>query len=265
MGRSGTDVAREASDLVLLDDDFATIVSAVEQGKATFANIRRFLTYHLTDNVAELTPFAVWALSGRNIPLALTVLAVLALDIGTDTLSAVALGAEAPESGSLRQPPARGRLLDRTVAVRAFGILGPTEAIVEMGAFFAVFVAAGWRPGDSFEETGVVLAASGAAFLAVVVGQTANAFVCRSSSLRPGQLGWATNRLLVAAVAIEGVIALSCLLVPGIASQLDQEFPTTAGLAVALIAAPAILTVDAVYKMARARREPGKPVRASPT
>ena len=69
MGRSGTDVAREAADLVLLDDDFATIVAAIEQGRATFANIRRFLTYHLTDNVAELTPFVVWALSGGRVPL----------------------------------------------------------------------------------------------------------------------------------------------------------------------------------------------------
>ena len=77
MGRSGTDVAREAADLVLLDDDFATIVAAVEQGRATFANIRRFLTYHLTDNVAELTPFVVWALSGGRFPLALGVLQIL--------------------------------------------------------------------------------------------------------------------------------------------------------------------------------------------
>ena len=66
MGGSGTDVAREAADLVLLDDDFATIVTAIEQGRATFANIRRFLTYHLTDNVAELTPFVVWALERRH-------------------------------------------------------------------------------------------------------------------------------------------------------------------------------------------------------
>ena len=63
MGLSGTDVAREAADLVLLDDDFATIVAAIEQGRATFSNVHRFLTYHLTDNVAELTPFVVWALS----------------------------------------------------------------------------------------------------------------------------------------------------------------------------------------------------------
>ncbi len=99
MGASGTDVAREAADLVLLDDNFSTIVAAVAQGRTTFASIRRFLTYHLTDNVAELTPFVLWALSGGRFPLALGVLQVLALDIGTDTLSAVALGAEPPPVG----------------------------------------------------------------------------------------------------------------------------------------------------------------------
>lgn len=83
MGKSGTDVAREAADLVLLDDNFATIVAAVRQGRATCANTRRFLTYHLTDNVAELAPFVIWALSGGRFPLALSVLQVLSLDVGT--------------------------------------------------------------------------------------------------------------------------------------------------------------------------------------
>ena len=96
MGASGSDVAREAADLVLLDDHFATIVAAVELGRATFSNVRRFLTYHLTDNVAELAPFAVWALTGGSFPLAIGVLQVLALDIGTDMLPALALGAEPP-------------------------------------------------------------------------------------------------------------------------------------------------------------------------
>ena len=70
MGATGTDVAREAADLVLLDDDFAHIVEAVEEGRAAFDNIRRFLTYHLTDNVAELAPFVLWALSRRRDPAA---------------------------------------------------------------------------------------------------------------------------------------------------------------------------------------------------
>lgn len=91
MGRSGTDVAREAADLVLLDDNFATIVAAVKQGRVTFSNARRFLTYHLTDNVAEVAPFVIWALSGGTFPLALSVLQVLSLDIGTDILPALTL------------------------------------------------------------------------------------------------------------------------------------------------------------------------------
>ena len=135
MGASGSDVAREAADLVLLDDNFATIVAAVEQGRATFANARRFLTYHLTDNVAELTPFVIWALSGGQFPLAIGVLQILALDIGTDTLSAVALGGEPAGAHVMTQPPSSGRLLNRTVATRAFGVLGPTEALFEMTAF----------------------------------------------------------------------------------------------------------------------------------
>lgn len=108
MGRSGTDVAREAADLVLLDDDLATIVAAISQGRAVFINARRFLTYHFTDNVAELTPFLVWALSGSNIPLALGVLQILALNLGTDTLSATALGAEPARPPFRRAGPSAG-------------------------------------------------------------------------------------------------------------------------------------------------------------
>ncbi len=147
MGRSGTDVAREAADLVLLDDAFASIVAGVEQGRATFVNMRRFLTYHLTDNVAELTPFLVWALSGGNFPLALGVMQILALDLGTDTLSAVALGAEPPARHLLDGPPVRGRLMNRTVLRRAFGLLGPLEAGMSMVAFVVSLVAVGLAAG----------------------------------------------------------------------------------------------------------------------
>ena len=92
MGRSDTEVAREAADLVLLDDDFATIVVAITYGRATFANIHRSLTYHLTDNVAELAPFVLWGLSGGGVPLAIGVLQILALDIGTDLLPPLGWG-----------------------------------------------------------------------------------------------------------------------------------------------------------------------------
>jgi magnesium-transporting ATPase (P-type) len=253
MGRSGTDVAREAADLVLLDDHFASIVAGVEQGRATFANIRRFLTYHLTDNVAELTPFVVWALSGGRFPLALGVLQILALDLGTDTFSAVALGAEPPAHHLLDDPPVSGRLLNGTVARRAFGVLGPTEAACSMAAFLVSLVAAGWRPGDSFPTGDTLFAASGAAFITVVLAQSANAFACRSASRWPGALGWFTNRLLLVGVGFGLACSLAVLLIEPVADELGQANPPLAGWLIAVASAGVLLAVDVVDKRWRVR------------
>jgi magnesium-transporting ATPase (P-type) len=254
MGRSGTDVAREAADLVLLDDHFASIVAGIEQGRATFANIRRFLTYHLTDNVAELTPFIVWAVSGGQFPLAIGVLQILALDLGTDTLSAVALGAEPPARHLLEDPPISGRLLNATVARRAFGVLGPTIAVGAMAAFVLSFVAAGWTPGDPFPTGHALYAASGAAFMTIVIAQTANAFACRSSTRWPGALGWTTNRLLIPAASIELAFSLAVLLVAPIADELGHTNPPLVGWLVALASAGALIAVDAADKHWRRTR-----------
>jgi magnesium-transporting ATPase (P-type) len=250
MGRSGTDVAREAADLVLLDDDFATIVAAIEQGRSTFSNIRRFLTYHLTDNVAELTPFVAWALSGGRFPLAIGVLQILALDIGTDVLPSLALGAEPPARGVLERPPIRHHLLDRRLFTRVFAVLGPVEAAVELAAFVTVFVAAGWRPGDAFPHGATLLAASGAAFTAVVLGQAANAFACRSTVRPPWRIGWTTNRLLLGAVVAALAMLAGFLYLTPLADVLDQAPPSLAGFGVALLAIPAVLAADALHKAA---------------
>lgn len=256
MGQSGTDVAREAADLVLLDDRFSSIVAGIEQGRATYANIRRFLTYHLTDNVAEVMPFLVWGLSGGSFPLALGVLQIIALDIGTDTLSAVALGAEPPSRNVLRGPPNSGRLLNRTVLLRAFGLLGPTIAVMTMAAFIATFLGSGWRVGEPFPSGSILLAASGAAFMAVVLGQMANAFACRSSTRTPWSLGWTTNRLLLPAVLGGFTFAMVTILVPVVATLLTQAPPTPLGWGLAVLGIPVLWTVDAIYK-ARRRRHAG--------
>ncbi|AXJ09648.1 cation-transporting P-type ATPase [Arthrobacter sp. PM3] len=254
MGLSGTDVAREAADLVLLDDDFATIIAAVEQGRATYANIRRFLTYHLTDNVAELTPFVIWALSGGHFPLALGVLQILALDIGTDLLPALALGSEAPSKGTLKRPPERRHLMDRALMFRVFGLLGPVEAVMEMTAYTVVLLGAGWRPGAELPVADVLMAASGAAFTTVVLAQLANAFACRSATVPPWRLGWFTNRLLVWAVLAELGLLCVFLFVGPVAALLGHAPPTPGGLAVAMAAVPAVLLADWLYKIVRHRR-----------
>ncbi len=250
MGASGSDVAREASDLVLLDDDFATIVATVEQGRGTFLNVRRFLTYHLSDNVAELFPLVLWALSGGAFPLALGVLQILALDLATDTLSAVALGGEQPHGRVMRRPPVSGRLLNQTVARRAFGLLGPTEALLALAAFLAVLVAGGWT-WWSVPAPALLAQASGAYFITVVTAQSANAFACRSSTLTPWALGWTTNRLLLISVVVEFVFALALLVLPPIADFLGQASPPLWGWSIALAAPAVLLLVDAVDKKLR--------------
>jgi magnesium-transporting ATPase (P-type) len=260
MGRSGTDVARQAADLVLLDDHFATIVIAVRQGRTTFANIRRFLTYHLTDNVAELTPFLVFSLTAGSVPLAIGVLQVLSLDIATDLLPALALGAEPSSPRVLAGPPPRRRLIDGPLLRRALLLLGPVEATVAMAAFLVVLVSGGWSYGAPVDAT-TLATASGAAFTAVVLGQMANAFACRSSTRPAWRLGWRSNPLLVWAVGIELLILVAMLVVPPVAAMLGHRPPTLIGWAVAVGAVPAVLVVDALAK----RVSTGRRTRAGTT
>jgi magnesium-transporting ATPase (P-type) len=250
MGASGTDVAREAADLVLLDDHFGSIVAAVELGRATFANIRRFLTYHLTDNVAELVPFVVWALSGGSIPLAVTVLQVLALDIGTDLLPALALGAERPNPRTMLGPMRLGSLIDRGVLRRAFGVLGPTEALVSMAAFVITLRLGGWSIGAD-PGPRLLATASGTTFAAIVLGQLANAFACRSESRWVGVTGITGNRLLQLAVAVETVMLVVFLVVPPLPELLGATLPDATGWLLALIAIPAVWATDAADKWRR--------------
>jgi magnesium-transporting ATPase (P-type) len=204
--------------------------------------------------VAELTPFVVWALSGGRFPLALGVLQILCLDIGTDILPAVALGAEPSSPRALAQPPPGRHLVDRYLLLRALVVLGVTESIVEMVTFLAALSVAGWRPGLPFPSGAALLSASGAAFTAVVAGQMANAFACRSASLRPGQLGWFSNRYLVLAVLVEAAMLAGFLYIRPLRDLLGQAPPSDVGYGVALLAIPAVLAADAIHKRYRRRK-----------
>jgi magnesium-transporting ATPase (P-type) len=226
----------------------------VRQGRATFANIRRFLTYHLTDNVAELAPFVVFSATGGGIPLALGVLQVLAIDIATDLLPALALGAEPPTPRVLDGPPPRRRLVDGRLLRRALAVLGPVEATVAMTAFLVVLVNGGWSYGETV-RAGTLAAASGTAFAAVVLGQMANAFACRSGTRPAWRLDWRGNRLLLWAVGVELGVLAAMLFVPPLADLLGMGPPPLLGLLLAAAAVPAVLAVDGLHKgVAAARR-----------
>jgi sodium/potassium-transporting ATPase subunit alpha len=204
MGLSGTDVAREAADLVLLDDNFATIVNAVEEGRAVYANVRKFLTYILTSNVPELVPYLAFVL--LRVPLALTILQILAVDLGTDMLPALALGAEPPAPGTMAQPPRRRseRLADARLLLRAYLFLGAIEAAGAMAAFFAALHRGGWEPGRPIAAgDSLYLRATTACLTTLVVMQVANVLLCRSETAPFWSRDVRRNPLLAVAIAVE--------------------------------------------------------------
>jgi hypothetical protein len=127
-----------------------------------------------------------------------------------------------------------------------------TESLVEMITFLTALPAAGWTVGAPFPSGAALLPASGAAFMAVVAGQMANAFACRSEHLRPWQLGWFSNRYLLLAVVFEGAMLVGFLYIRPLANLLGQAPPTGRSCVMALVAVPAVLVADAVQKHYRA-------------
>jgi calcium-translocating P-type ATPase len=209
MGIVGTDVARAASDMVLLDDNFASIVSAVEEGRAVFQNIRKFLTYVLVHNVAELVPFLAFALF--RIPLALTPIQALAVDMGTDSLTALGLGVEAPDPQAMRRPPRpqHARLLNLPLALRAYLFLGLIEAAAAMAAFFFVLKGGGWNYGQSLKhDDPLYLSATTACLSAIIIMQIVNVFLCRSATRSVVFTGIFGNSLVLWGVVLEIALLL---------------------------------------------------------
>jgi calcium-translocating P-type ATPase len=215
MGMVGTDVAREASDMILLDDNFASIVSAVEEGRAVFQNIRKFLTYILTSNVPEIVPYLAFVLF--RIPLPLTIIQILAVDLGTDMVPALALGAERPEPGAMRRPPrSRGdRLMDGPLLARAYLFLGVLEAVAAMAAFFFVLRRGGWEYGQALGRTEpLYLEATTACLVAIVLTQVVNVFSCRDPRKSAFGFGLRGNSLLLWGIGIELILVLAIAYTP---------------------------------------------------
>jgi magnesium-transporting ATPase (P-type) len=221
MGLNGTDVAREAADIVLLDDNFATIVRAIEQGRAVYQNIRKFISYILASNLAEVVPFL--SMVAFKIPPALSILQILAVDLGTDLVPALALGAEKAEPGLMSQPPRKltRRLLDRSLMLRAYGFLGLIEAIAGMTAFMVVWHGYGFSLSDlqaitpkllnkTAEQSQLLIYAQATTMtlVAIVACQDGNVFACRSERTSIFKLGFFSNPFIWIGIAVEWLIIL---------------------------------------------------------
>jgi len=216
MGKRGTEVAKQASDIVLLQENFATIVASIEEGRAIKHNIRRFASYVFTSNVAELVPFLFYVFAA--VPLPLTILQILAIDLGTDLLPALALGLEPASPRTLDVAPERpgSPLLTRTLAVRTFLYYGLVEAAVGMTAFFAVFWSAGWRPFASMGPFAASAAtASTLTFLGIVGGQIGCLIAQRDGDLRT-RMQLLRNPWIMLAVVVELALTLAIVYLPTI-------------------------------------------------
>jgi sodium/potassium-transporting ATPase subunit alpha len=208
MGLSGTSVAREAADIVLMDDNFASIVHAIEEGRAVFGNIRNFITYIFASNIPELVPYIGYILFG--IPLPLTIMQILAVDLGTDMIPALALGSEKPSPEIMQRPPrpSSERLLTRGVLARAYLFLGLFEALAGMSAYFYVMQSGGWKWPQSLAPTSMLyLQATTACLAGIIATQVANVFTCRSAIISLTTLGFFSNPLVLFGVAIELALA----------------------------------------------------------
>ncbi|MGJ5676110.1 MAG: cation-translocating P-type ATPase [Nostochopsis sp.] len=261
MGMNGTDVAREAADIVLIDDNFATIVSAIEQGRSVYQNIRKFITYILASNMAEFLPFL--AMVFLKIPPALIILQILAIDLGTDMVPALALGAERPEKGSMEQPPRQKSkaLLDLPLMLRAYCFLGLLEGLAGMAGFFLVWWANGYGITELQAVNSSILSHSASAttmaiyhqattvtLAAIVACQDGNVFACRSERVSIFRLGFFTNRLIWLGIAVEWVLILSIIYSPTL-----QKIFSTAPLQPSqwlalLVCPPLILIADELRK-----------------
>ncbi len=256
MGRSGTDVAREAATMVLTDDNFATIVTAVENGRQVYDNVRKFILYIFAHLVPEVVPFLLFALSGGAIPLPLTVLQILAIDLGTETFPALALGREPAEPGLMLRPPrVRGQsVITGKMLLRAWGLLGAVSAALVLVGFFFVLLRAGWHPG---EPTGpgtplhdAYLRATTMTFAGIVACQVGTAFAVRAERASLWQVGVLSNPLLLWGIVFELAFSAALIYLPPLQALLGTRPLGLAELALLAIFPVVVWGVDEVWRAA---------------
>jgi len=147
MGIAGSDVSKQAADMILLDDNFASIVTGVEEGRLIFDNLKKSIAYTLTSNIPEITPFLFFIMF--NIPLPLGTVTILCIDLGTDLLPAISLAYEQAESDIMkRQPrdPVRDRLVNERLISLAYGQIGMIQALAGFVNYFIILMMNGFYP-----------------------------------------------------------------------------------------------------------------------
>jgi len=215
MGLRGTDVAKDASDIILLDDNFATIIKAVEEGRGIYENIRKFIVYVLTSNIPEILPYIAYVIF--PIPLPITVVQILCIDLFTDMLPAIGLGNEKPESDTMLQPPRtkHEQLVSIGTFMRSYAFLGLVESALSFFMFFSVLFNGGWSWGAVLPASSPLYFQATGAFLATIIfSQIGNVMACRTNRQSAIRYLLRFNPWITAGIILEIVFIVSIIYLP---------------------------------------------------
>ncbi|WVT91877.1 cation transporting ATPase C-terminal domain-containing protein, partial [Enterococcus durans] len=244
MGVTGTDVAKEAADMILTDDNFTSIVNAIEEGRTVYNNIRKFLLYILNSNMPEAFPSILFLLSRGMIPLPLTVMQILSIDLGTDMLPALSLATEKTEPGTMNKPPRKrtDHLLTKKLIWKAFGWYGLMASVISIGAYFVINYSDGW-PTVPLASTGkTYVMATTMTLAAIVFSQIGAVFNCRTEKESLFKIGFFSNKRVLLGILFEICLLAALINIPFLQDAFSTtNIPLIAWFGLALIPIPIIL------------------------
>jgi Ca2+-transporting ATPase len=240
MGITGTDVAKEASDMVLVDDNFATIVAAVEEGRVIYDNIRKFIKYLLSCNASEILVMLLAPIFGM--PLPLLPLQILWMNLVTDGLPALALGVEPAETDVMQRPPhgSGASIFGRGTGL-FIGAAGLLLSVLTLGVGLLA-----WRAGQESWQTLV--------FTTLVLSQLALALGVRSESSSLLRIGVFSNTPMLLAVLLTVALQMGVVYLPPLQALFDTRALSGGELAIVFGVTAAVLVIVEITKMAAAKR-----------
>ena len=265
MGITGTDVARESADMVLLDDNFASIVNGVEVGRSVFDNLKKFIVYVYGHNWAELMTFVAFVL--LHTPLPLAVIGVLAIDLMLEIPPSLSLTMEPPEPGIMDRPPRSktSRLFDVKTLARSFYI-GSLTGVVATLWCFSVWHEAGWSLGmASMADREAYLKGTTVVLVAIMAGQLGNFFATRTNIRSSFKISISANRWLLPSLVAELAILVAIVYVPFMQTIFDSRSLEPIEWVYLFSFAPVILLLEEARKyFLRAVLLPAPPVYVPP-